>query len=171
MPSHLLPTIDQHGKIDTKLLKRSKGMLSTRSADACLDWVVFPALLFIQFAATMYCQMQQGVSDLDWKVVHAVVLLFCLVAGLYRQVLRRHPFESLVLLLLPEIFTNVLLAMVMFWSLEAAYEALISLTIILSLVGTAASVHIRLLDRETVPEDYQLLRSEEEKIAGDEWVC
>ena len=36
---------------------------------------------------------------------------------------------------------------------------------------TAASVHIRLLDRETVPEDYQLLRSEEEEIAGDEWVC
>jgi FlaA1/EpsC-like NDP-sugar epimerase len=147
-------------------------MLSSRTADACLDWVIFPVLLFIQFAATMYCQMRQGVFDLDWKVVHAVVLLFCVVAGFYRQVLRRHPYESLVLLLLPEIFTNILLAMVMFGSLLAAYEALIVLTLLLFLIGSIAAIQMALQDREIAPEDYKRLREDDdEETSDEEWVC
>jgi hypothetical protein len=172
MPSRSLPTIDEHDQqAVAKPQRRKVGMLSTKTADACLDWVIFPALLFIQFGATMYCQMRQGILILDWKVVHATVLLFCVVAGVYRQVLRRHPWESLVMLLLPEVFTNILLAMVMFGSLITAYESLVVLTFTLLAVGSLAAAHTSLLKRDVAPTDYQRLREEDDEDTEDEWVC
>lgn len=174
MPSPSLPTINENDLPDvTKPRRRSLCLLSTKTADECLDWVVFPALLFIQFGATMFCQMKQGLLILDWKAVYATVLLFCVIAALYRQVLRRHPWGSLILLLLPEIFTNVLLGMVMFGSLLAAYEALVILLLILFGVGSIAAIHLYLHGRHVVSDDYQRLRNSDEVESDDDndWIC
>ena len=60
----------------------------------------------------MFKQMNESTLTMDWRIVQATIFLFCLVAGVYRQVLRRHPWDSLVLLLLPELFTNILLGII-----------------------------------------------------------
>jgi hypothetical protein len=178
MPS-ILPTIEEDsqakeaGPLKYSRHKRHYKMLSTKTADACLDWVIFPALLLIQFGATMYCQAQQGILTLDWTKVLPCLMLFCLVAGVYRQVLRRHPSESLFFLLLPELFTNGLLAMVMFGNLERTFEALILLTFVLLLVGGFASWHASILLQKYEPHDYQQLVGSEEEgdESEDEWIC
>ena len=172
-----LPTIDENGRDGNETMKPSKrrrynGILSTRMADACLDWVVFPALLFVQFGATMYCQSQQGILRLNWINVLATVAIFCIVAGIYRQVLRRHPLDSLLLLLLPEIFTNILLALVMFGNLESAFQVLFILTLVLIAGGAVGAVHSVLLHRNNVPEDYRPLNDNEDCCdSDDEWLC
>jgi hypothetical protein len=147
--SKSLPTVDEkalhhhHEKGQQRV-----DAFSSETADACLDWVIFPLLLFIQFGATMYCQMEEGgvLPRLDWKTVHMTVFTFCLVAGIYRQIMRRHTrwcsLVRLLLLLLPEIFTNILLAMVMFTSLSMAYTALTILALLLSLIGIVAGVDL-----------------------------
>lgn len=155
--------------------KSSGGCLSKRCADCCLDWVVFPALLFVQFGATIYCQVKEGVPQtLDWRVVHFSIFLFCLVAGLYRRVLRRQSWDSksLVLLLLPEIFTNILLATVMFSSLETAFETLVVFTLLLTVLGLFAAATASTSEGEVASlEDYQLLLEKEEDDDEEEWLC
>ncbi len=176
-----LPTIDEHKDTPSemqpmKMIKRSRysGILSTRTADACLDWVIFPALLFVQFGATMYCQYWQGILILDWSAVIATVAMFCIVAGIYRQVLRRHPMDSLVLLLLPEIFTNILLAMVMLGNIESAFDLLIALTLVQFLVGGIVASHSAFLRRSPAAEDYRPLDDgddDEDCESEEEWIC
>jgi len=142
--------------------------------DTCLDCVVFPSLLFIQFGATMFCQSKEGVLALDWRLVFSAICLFCIVAAVYRQIMRRHQWGSLLLLLLPEIFTNLLLAMVMLVTLLVAYQALLGLTAILSLVGSCALIHIS-IDGEGggSSRDYQLLDDDTTAEEDDEFcdVC
>lgn len=173
-----LPTIHESNGADSEPMiiakrRRYYGILSTRTADACLDWVIFPALLFVQFGATMYCQSQQGVLRLNWVSVLATVGIFCVVAGIYRRVLRQHPMDSLPLLLLPEIFTNVLLAMVMFGNLESAFEALVVLVFVLLLVGGTAAVHAVILAKNSIPGDYRPLHDDDEDCceSEEEWIC
>lgn len=155
---------------DDEFLSKPQGRrLSAGVADFCLDWVIFPALLFIQFGTTMYCQMKEGTLYMDWKIVHVTIFLFCLVGGVYRQVLRRHPWESLALLLLPELFTNIMLGLVIFGSIEEAFIYLVGFTGVLSFLGLIAAGHVLIYDRQVESSDYQLLYENEEN--EDEWIC
>jgi cbb3-type cytochrome oxidase maturation protein len=148
--------------------KAARGILSTKVADACLDWVVFPALLFIQFGATMYCQTKEGLPVMDWKVVHLTILAFCCIAGAYRHVLRKNS-DSIALLLLPEIFTNVLLAMVMLGSVALAYSTLVVLTLTLGVLGLV--LFLWSLGPQQ-PDDYAILKDEEEgEDDENNWLC
>lgn len=171
----VLPTIDENMKTEGKSMTqtRRRRILSTKAADACLDWVIFPALLFIQFGATMYCHAQQGVLNLNWIVVLTAVFCFCVVAGIYRKILRSHYSESLLLLLLPEIATNMLLALVMTADLTIAFEVLIAFTIVLILIGGASHLDAIRHQRMATPQDYQRVPELEEGSpdSDDEWIC
>jgi hypothetical protein len=155
---------------DKFLSKPRERRLSAGVADFCLDWVIFPALLFVQFGSTMYCQMKEGTLNMDWRIVNATIFLFCFVGGVYRQVLRRHPWESLALLLLPELFTNIMLGVVMFGSVEEAFNYLLGFTGVLSFLGLIAAGHVLIYDRQSESSDYQLLLYENGDNE-DEWIC
>ena len=144
----------------------SRNAISLKTADACLDWVIFPALLFIQFGATIFCQMKEGNATLDWKLVHSTILLFCIVAGLYRQILRQNS-DSIAMLLLPEIFTNILLAMVMLVDTALAYATLVTLTAILIVVGSS---FLFMVERHEQSGDYHQLCDEDDENE-EEWIC
>ena len=173
------------------------GFLSTKVADACLDWVIFPALLFIQFGATMHWssteqhtgteqQLPNGIvivvnddceSSLNWMVVHSTIFLFCLIAGIYRQILRQKS-DSIVFLLLPEVFTNILLALVMILpTITFAYYVLVVLSVVLATIGCIFEYFVDVEQRqEVVTSDYQRLNDEDDDEDGDdcvvdEWVC
>ena len=103
-----------------------------------------------------------------------MVTIFCFVAGLYRKVLRQHPTESLMLILLPEIFTNILLAVVMFSSLKVAYDALLIATAFLIMIGSVAMIqnfHFQQNDGDA--HVYQALGDHEDnsESSSGEWMC
>ena len=183
----------------TKSNSNKVGCLSTKVADACLDWVIFPALLFIQFGATMHWssgssseqttgteqQLPNGIvivvnddsTSLNWMVVHSTIFLFCLIAGIYRQILRQKS-DSIVFLLLPEVFTNILLALVMVLpTITIAYYVLVALSVVLATVGCIFEYFVDVDQQEVVvTSDYQRLNDEEDvedcdDCVVDEWVC
>lgn len=180
-----LPTIDE------KPIRRR--WLSTKTADACLDWVIFPCLLFIQFGATLYCQQESGQEGLDPEVSTifclSCVAIFCAIAGFYRKIVRLHPCESMALLLLPEVLTNLLLAWVMIGSLDQAVKLLICSSGLLAVIGGVALAHSQILrHRERAvllsSDHYELIvdvstkginpgviHDDDEDGSDEEWVC
>ena len=151
--------------------------ITVKCADAILDWFVFPLLLFIQFGTTMSCQQQQGRLTVQWTLAMGVVSIFCLAAVGYRKVFRVHPAQSMTLLLLPEIFTNIVLATVMFADdlLNALY-ILIALTAVVFVAAAIGHVQIARYNRSiavAVPKasDYRRLHQEEHDDSDDEWAC
>jgi hypothetical protein len=127
--------------------------------DFVLDWVIFPAVLYAQFDSAMHSQANEGTLNLDGTAVCIAVFLFSFAAGIYWQVLRSHPKKSLAFLLLPEIFITILLIMVVFGSIDDAYESLVAFTSVISAVGGlfAAGQTILMLGRKEESADYQLL--------------
>jgi hypothetical protein len=150
--------------------------ISVKFADAVLDWFIFPALLFIQFGATMYYQQEAQTTDMPWFYVMAGVAIFCITALVYRKIYRIHPIQSLMILLLPELFTKVILATVMFQDFNTAFLVLIVFTIILAVLGGVGWIQINQSSRRdeavAAAGDYQRLHQEEDDVDSDEeWVC
>jgi hypothetical protein len=156
--------------------------ITVKCADAVLDWFVFPFLLFIQFGTTMYCQQQQDILTVQWEFAMCTISTFCIAAVGYRTIFRIHPIQSITLLLLPEIFTNIVLATVMFTNILNALYILIVLTFIIFIVATIGYIQVqqykRLLLVPSPPphaSDYKYLHQEEHEEedtdSDDEWVC
>ena len=155
--------------------------ISVKCADAVLDWFIFPFLLFIQFGTSMYCQQQQQQQDrltVQWEFAMCSICIFCIAAVGYRKIFRIHPIQSIILLLLPEIFTNIVLATVMFTNILNALYILITLTVVIFVVATIGFIQIqqykRLLVTSPQANDYRCLHQherEEEEHSDDEWVC
>lgn len=120
---------------------------SLRCVDLCLDWFVFPILLFIQFGATLYTTSHSNNDSLVVPPAYycmSQVALFCVVAGIYRNVLRRsnhHNNIPVMIMLLPELFTNLLLAWVMMGRLDTALVILeICSLMLLSIMGCVSCI-------------------------------
>jgi len=151
--------------------------VSVKCADAVLDWFVFPFLLFIQFGTSMYCQQQQGRLTVQWEFAMCTICIFCIAAVGYRKIFRIHRIQSIILLLLPEIFTNIVLATVMFINISNALYILISLTVVIFVVATIGYIQVQQYKRFLKPpqaNDYRCLHQherEEEEHSDDEWVC
>ena len=160
----------------TSTTRRVGRNISVKFADAVLDWFIFPALLFIQFGATMYYQQQTQTTDMPWKYVMTGVAIFCVIAIVYRKIYRSHPIQSLTILLLPEVFTNVILATVMFQDFNTAFLVLIVFTVVLAVLGGVGCIQIthygRQEEKAAASGDYQRLHQEEDDVDSDEeWVC
>ncbi len=148
----------------------------SKCVDKVLDWIVFPLLLFIQFGQTMYCQQRFGVLRLEWIPTMGLITSFCLASVKYREVFRAHPIRSTTLLLLPEIFTNIVLATVLVATdLMTAINTLFALTAVLLVAAVIGHVQISEYERSTLTmanaSDYTLLNPEENDSSDDEWDC
>jgi hypothetical protein len=175
--------------------KQHRGILSVKMADAILDWFIFPALLYIQFGVTIYCQHQRQLdnktapppSDLAWVFpIFVTITAFCVVAIGYRKVYRHHTtISSLALLLLPEVFTNVVLCAVMVVDVTAAFGVLLALTALLAAMAAVGFCRQRRSCRShppmSDPTDYKRLIHPEDWDGmeavepddgdDDEWLC
>mmetsp|Transcript_48145 Transcript_48145/g.52085 ORF Transcript_48145/g.52085 Transcript_48145/m.52085 type:complete len:131 (+) Transcript_48145:241-633(+) len=130
----------------------------------------------------MYCQQQQqqqqGRLAVQWESTMCSICIFCIAAVGYRKIFRIHPIQSIILLLLPEIFTNIVLATVMFINILNALYILIALTVVIFVIATIGFIQIqqykRLLLTPQQANDYRCLHKherEEEEHSDDEWVC
>lgn len=178
LPSIYEGTMDHDGDCrdgDVQKMHKSMQLLTLKSADAILDWIVFPLLLFIQFGSAMYFQQQLGVLNLRWAPAMGIISLFCVASVKYRNVFRSHPAQSIVLLLLPEAFTNIVLATIMFADdlLTAMYTltALTAVILVAALIGHVQVVRYERSVAITKASDYKLLHQEENVEREREWIC
>jgi hypothetical protein len=178
LPSIYEETMDRDDDCrDGDLHKTDKSMrlLTIKSADAILDWIVFPLLLFVQFGTAMYCQQQLGVLNLRWTPAMGIISVFCVASVKYRKVFRSHPVQSITLLLLPEVFTNIVLATVMVADdlLTAMYTltALTAVILVAALIGLIQVVKYERSVAAPKASDYKLLHQEENEDSDADWIC
>lgn len=105
----------------------------------------------------------------------ATIGIFCLASIGFRKVFRVHPVQSMVLLLVPEFFTNAILAMVMLaGDLSTAAYTLIALTVILLGIAAIGQLQISRYNR-SIPapkaNDYIRLNQNENDDEGDGDLC
>lgn len=164
---------DGNATATSRRATRTTNRLPTFScADAILDWIVFPLLLFVQFGTTMYCQQQLGILKLPWMPMMGIISVFCLSTIEYRKIYRGHPSQSITLLLLPEIFTNIVLASVMIVSpLYISVCILAVLTVVILFATTIGHFQVGRHERSVKDEGYKLLDEEFNEDSDDEWVC
>jgi len=150
-------------------------ILSVKCADVILDWIIFPLLLFVQFGSTMYYQQSMGMRKLPWAPTMGVISVFCIASVKFRNLFRTHPVQSIALLLLPEVFTNVVLAIVMVSNdLSIAFHTLIALTVVIVVTTLVGHCQMKKYKRAVVvpmESEYKLLPEEEDEGSDDEWVC
>lgn len=103
------------------------------------------------------------------------VFLFCVTSVKYRKIFRVHPVQSITLLLMPEIFTNMVLSTILFtYDLLFAFRMLNVLTAIILVASAIGHLQVVKYERlEAVPKagDYKLLKDEGNGDSDDEWVC
>lgn len=92
---------------------------------------LLPVSLFLQFgmAFTMHTE---GTASLSWTIVNVSVVLFIITAWLYRHTCADANMKTIVLLLLPEILMDMVLALIYFGLEEMAYVALLLGTLLFS---------------------------------------
>eukprot|EP00536_Pseudo-nitzschia_multiseries_P012332 jgi/Psemu1/31734/gm1.31734_g len=151
-------------------------LVTVKCADVMLDWVVFPLLLFVQFGTSMYCQQHQGRLNIPWVPTMTTIAIFCIASVEYRKVFRIHPIQSMAALLIPELFTNTILATVMLADdLSIALYSLILLTVVIvviAMIGRFQLSRYRVSAPVPTANDYKLLdRDEDDEDYGDEYVC
>mmetsp|Transcript_4707 Transcript_4707/g.11446 ORF Transcript_4707/g.11446 Transcript_4707/m.11446 type:complete len:204 (-) Transcript_4707:2177-2788(-) len=118
-------------------------LVTVKFADAMLDWVIFPLLLFVQFGTSMYCQQYQGTLHIQWFPTLTAITIFCIASVGYRKIFRAHPVQSIAALLIPELFTNIILATVMLADdLSTAVYTLIALTVVILVVAIIGQLQI-----------------------------
>mmetsp|Transcript_17187 Transcript_17187/g.27874 ORF Transcript_17187/g.27874 Transcript_17187/m.27874 type:complete len:148 (-) Transcript_17187:435-878(-) len=105
----------------------------------CSDWFIRPILLFVQFGAKLYSQRQKGLLTMDSKMVFLGVALFCLSSISYRRFFCK-TFQVLVLTFVPEVFTNIVLATVIFVRLEIAFDTMNVLTEVMAILSGVGSI-------------------------------
>eukprot|EP00934_Nitzschia_sp_Nitz4_P004154 Nitzschia sp. Nitz4//scaffold148_size54725//31499//32074//NITZ4_006660-RA/size54725-processed-gene-0.23-mRNA-1//-1//CDS//3329536754//4144//frame0 len=137
-------------------------------SELLLDWVVFPLLLFVQYGFSWHCQQSDQHLNNNTTLFPSAwltalcVASFCLTSVGYRHVIKTHPVWNthLVLLLLPEAFTNILLAVALWVSLGQALMVLTGFTLLLALMGMGVAWHAQSWAISTGEDVYQLLEEE-----------
>ena len=120
--------------IDCDDLKKTKERrigqkLSVKCANLVIDRFVFPCLLLIHFGVNMYClhQLRRVVLRMHSSVVLAGITAFCIEAVAYRLIFLMRPFQSLFLILIPDLFIYSVLAAAVYTSLETAFQLMLFL--------------------------------------------
>jgi hypothetical protein len=113
-------------------------------------WVVMPVFLFVQFGLAFYHQQDNDMTtttttltSMSWSTVNWNIVLFVVTVWLYRWACIDSSITNPVLLLLPEIMTNIVLAILVFdiHKIAAAFVALLFGIQLMSLLALAATIH------------------------------
>jgi hypothetical protein len=104
---------------------------STLMDSSFITLALLPCLLFIQFGMAFYLH-DKSTSSLSWPLVNLAIVLYVAAVWIYRQACVDFNIGSLVMLLLPELLMDIVLALVLFNRVVLALATLLSSTMLLS---------------------------------------
>ena len=123
--------------------------------DHVILWFVLPSLLFVQFAIS-FLYSDETPHHLQWSTVNWSIGLFVVASYLFRRTLQDHCVGQVtldaLLFLLPEIIMDVLLGMVLFGYVEAAFLTMVFSTVLLSFYVVCQSLYTLFCEEEVVEE-------------------
>jgi hypothetical protein len=93
----------------------------------CVACVILPALLFLQFSMTFYMWCRVGTTTgLHWYLVNYSIVMFVIIASLYRRAIKDRNLTYSAVLLLPEILVSIVMDLVLFGKVLSAFLILLS---------------------------------------------
>jgi hypothetical protein len=104
---------------------------SSMMDNSFITWALLPCLLFIQFGMPFYIH-DKATASLSWSLVNFVILLYVAAVWIYRQACIDSNIGSIVMLLLPELLMDIVLALILFNRVVLALAALLASTMLLS---------------------------------------
>lgn len=104
---------------------------SSMMDNSFITWVLLPCLLFIQFGMPFYIH-DKATASLSWSLVNFVIVLYVAAVWIYRQACLDSNIGSVIMLLLPELLMDIVLALILFNRVVLALAALLASTMLLS---------------------------------------
>jgi hypothetical protein len=129
---------------------------SSESALWCDNFValvVLPALLFLSFGEAFYTSSVDADTGLRWSVVNYSIVMFVVIATLYRQALHECKITFSVALLLPEILMDIVLGLVLCGQVVPAFLLLTSSILCLAIFVVASSIGVLVLAKASTMID------------------
>ena len=109
--------------------------------DSLVIWLILPGLLWLDFCLAFWTN-PESTCNLRFSVVNISFVLFMISACLYRKMMEELETGRVVVVLLPEIAMNVVLALILANKIVAAFLFLLSSILVLSSVVVVYSVCI-----------------------------
>jgi hypothetical protein len=110
--------------------------------DHVVVWIILPSLLFLQFGMAFYMSNVEAVTGLRWSVVNYSIVLFVITAVLYRQAAVDCKWTSSFIVLLPEILMDIILGMVLFDKIVAAFLFMLISMLCLAMFVVVCSIRV-----------------------------
>ena len=110
----------------------------------CCDVVMsamLPLLLAFQFGTCFYFE-SDAVSGLQWNVCNVAIVLFWVSSCLYRRTLEDLNISTSIVMLAPEIVTNISLGLVCFSAATTAFLTLVVGMLLMSLAVVVGTLHL-----------------------------
>jgi hypothetical protein len=120
---------------------------SSQSAVWCENFVslvVIPALLFLSFGKAFYTSSVDTDTGLRWSMVYYSIIMFVVIAALYREAVQECKITCLVAILLPEILIDIVLDLVLFGKVVPAFFLLLSSILCLAVFVVALVCWLKL---------------------------
>lgn len=110
--------------------------------DTTILLLLFPLLLMAQFGLIFSNPMLDSSLGVSWSTVNYVIVLFAITSWLYRHTLADLKVSNLLLLVMPEIFLNVVLGLVLWGNAAMGFTGLLSCLFVFGLFVTLSSLRI-----------------------------
>jgi hypothetical protein len=126
------------------------------------------ALLFAQFGMTFSTSSIEATTGLSWSVVNYSIILYVITTTIYRQAVKDCKLTcSAVVLLLPEILMMIMLVLILFKNVVAAFLVLWVSTLCLAFLVMASSIWFLVVTKSVTNEsecddDLQQLQDEQD---------
>ena len=125
--------------------------------------IVIPALLFHQFGMAFCLSPVEATTGLSWSVVNCSILLFFVSAHFFQQSARDCDLTSSAVLLLPEIIMDIILGLVIFNKVVAAFLFMPVSKLVLAVFVVLSSVHVLIVTSSpTCALTYSMEQGEDE---------
>jgi hypothetical protein len=115
--------------------------------------VFLPALLFLSFGEAFYTTSVDADTGLRWSAVNCSIVMFVVIATLYRQALHECKITCPVALLLPEILMDIVLGLVLCSQVAPAFWLLLSSIVCLGAFAVASSIYVLVLAKASTVID------------------
>jgi hypothetical protein len=129
---------------------------SSKNALWCDNFVALvflPALLFLSFGEAFYTTSVDAGTGLRWSAVNCTIVMFVVIATLYRQALHECKITCPVALLLPEILMDIVLSLVLCSQVVPAFWLLLSSIVCLGVFAVASSICVLVLAKASTVID------------------
>jgi len=162
----LIGTLSHEADVECQQQQEATPCCCSNEEDTSLDrFLTFlqPVLLIAQFGSALAFGRAENNNTvgLDFKQVFGSILVFALNCLIFQRTVRIEKIRCLLVVLIPELSTLFVCALVYYHRMYEAFVTLVASTMLMALFIIVASVHLLVTDKDEEEDDNENMRSEQ----------